>query len=583
VGDDVIAGFPAVSRADWEARAGDLERLRTTTYDGIVVEPLYTASDGHGDGDGGLPGFAPFSRGRTAGGTRRGWDVRQVVDAAAPAGRAVEELERGATSIWLELRHADTDGVDAALDRALDGVLIDVAPVVLAAGGRWPEAAASLARRWERGAVAPAPGGSLGADPLGSWASARSAVDPDAELAAAAEWAKRLADGAPGVRTFTVDGMRYHDAGASDGQELGITAAAAVETLRALDGVDDPFAAVELRLVATGDQFATIAKLRAARRLWARIADVAGDPTAAARTTLHAVTSTAMMTRRDPAVNALRATVACFAAAVAGADAITVLPYDAFSAAEPSERARRLARNTQAVLAMESHLAAVIDPAGGAWYVERLTADVAEAAWAVVQEIEAAGGFRAAVESGLVGERIAAVGAVRDADVDHRRLSLVGLSAHPDLGEPPPVADAIIQTAADGSLPRHRWGERFEVLRAGVDAHAARTGRRPHVYLATLGQPAEFTAAVTRARGLFEVAGLETVTGPADGFAASAAEVACVCASDARLADEGDSAVAALDAAGARRVYISGRDELAAGGDARTVLADLLDALRIAA
>ena len=123
----------------------------------------------------------------------------------------------------------------------------------------------------------------------------------------------------------------------------------------------------------------------------------------------------------------LRGAVACFAAGVAGADAITVLPYDHFSSPDSTELGRRIARNTQSVLAMESHLAEVIDPAGGSWYAERLTADLAQAAWVVFQEVEHAGGFRAAVEAGVVNERIAAVRApARDSDqppqgADHRR------------------------------------------------------------------------------------------------------------------------------------------------------------------
>jgi methylmalonyl-CoA mutase len=569
----------AVDRDEWLTLAGDLERLRSTTYDGITIEPLYTSADAIADA--GLPGQPPYVRGRTATATRSGWDVRQVVDGSI-AGRAVEELERGATSVWIELRHvaALEEGTFAGVvTRALDGVLLDAAPVVLAAGSRWPAAASALAARWESDGVTPA-GGSLGADPLGAWASDRTHADLDGELAAADHWASRLAVDAPAVRAITVDGTRYHDAGASDGQELGFTVAAAVATIAELDV--DPFAAIELRLAASPDQFLTIAKFRAARRLWSRIAEVVGDPDAAARTPLHAVASSATMTRYAPAVNMLRATIACFAAAVGGADAITVLPHDALSAAVPSERGRRLARNTQSVLALESHIGRVIDPAGGSWYVERLTDELADAAWAAFQEVEEAGGFRAAVEAGLVNQRIDAVRARRDADIDHRRARLTGLSEFPDLSEPVPVP-APGPTAGqptNGSLGRHRRSERFEALRQRVDKHAIATGRRPAVYLATVGTPAEFTAAATFARGFFAIAGLdtETDTGGTAGLAATGAVVACVCAA------RPDDATAALDdltAAGARRTYVVGRDPLVAGADAHAALADLLDLLGV--
>ena len=147
------------------------------------------------------------------------------------AGPAVEELERGATSVWVELRHlADLDehAFAAAVTAALDGVMLDVAPVVVAAGRRWPAAAAVLADRWASDGVTPA-GGSLGADPFGAWVSDRALASTSMETVAAAnEWASRLAVDAPAVRVITIDGVRYHDAGASDGQELGYTIAAAV-------------------------------------------------------------------------------------------------------------------------------------------------------------------------------------------------------------------------------------------------------------------------------------------------------------------------------------------------------------------
>src|SRR4029079_718353 len=164
-------------------------------------------------------------------------------------------------------------------------------------------------------------------------------------------------------------------------EERGIAPAAAI-------------ARIELRLAATDDQFATIATFRAIRLLWARVAEAVGA--AGSTSPVHAVTSRAMMTTYDPWVNALRSTVACFAAGVGGADAVTVLPHDVLRGDAATELGRRVARNTQSILLLESHLDDVIAPAGGSWYVERFTDQLADAAWAWVQEIEAAGGFRAA-------------------------------------------------------------------------------------------------------------------------------------------------------------------------------------------
>lgn len=603
----LAGGFPTVDRAAWEALAGDIGALRTVTYDGIVIEPLYTAADGAPEP--GLPGSAPFVRGRTAAGTRRhGWDVRQVVDAGRGRGAAVAELERGATSVLLRLRdEAAYDIDDLLVARLLEGVLFDVAPVALDAGRRWLPAANALAEVWEaHGADPTTVSGSFGADPFGEWASDRSGIDVDGHLRDFDAWTSGLPDRFPAMRLATIDGTRFHDAGASDAQELGYTIANAVATMRALPavlGIEAAFGTIELRLAATADQFATIAKFRAARRLLARVAEIAGAPDAASDTPLHAMSSTAMTTRYDPAGNMLRSTVACFAAGVAGADAVTVLSYDQVSSPAGSELGRRLARNTQSVLAMESHVARVIDPAGGSWYVERLTDEMATAAWAWFQEVESAGGFRAAIEAGLVNERIDEVRLARQGDIDHRRSAITGVSTFPDIAEPSPApASASEQQPEDGSLGRHRWAEAFEAIRQRVDIVAAGS-QRPSVMLATLGRPGDFTARAMFAKNFFEVGGIAIKGGPVTNdpaeivaaFDAQPSRVACLCSSDALYGEFGAAVVQALTTAGATRVYLAGRPPgvigtlteagvthtITAGFDARRALADLADHLGV--
>lgn len=628
-----LAGdFPPVDRAAWAARAGDVDALATTTYDGIRVEPLYTRDDAPPERA--RPGTAPFIRGRTAvDGRANGWDVRQVVDARIDPSPALEELERGATSLLIRLR--EVPDVPAAVSRVLAGVQLDLAAVVLDAGNRWPEGAAALAERWPPGplhrsssllgADAAPMAGSLGADPFGEWASDHD-TDVDGQLIEVSTWASRLAASHPEMRTVTIDGTRFHDAGASDAQELGLALAVVVATLRslveadrgALD-IDTAFSQIEVRLAATAEQFATIAKFRAARRLLARVAEIAGNASAAGRVPLHAVTSAAMMTRYDPSVNTLRGTVACFAAGVAGADAVTVLPFDEFVGEAVSERGRRLARNTQSVLAMESHLASVVDPAGGSWYVERRTDDVAAAAWATFQQVERTGGFRAAVVAGVVDEALATTRAARQGDLDHRRRPITGVSEFPNIAEPPAPpwpnrptaargADGLAEGVSGvhcGGLSRRRWAEGFESLRQRVDA-ATGTGERPIVMLATLGRPAAFTARAMFAQNFFAVAGVGTRSGPisdnvvevANAFTealGAGAGAVCICSSDAVYAVQGAALAKALTAAGASRVYLVGPpgDQLgelreagvthtiAAGDDARAALADLVDHLGI--
>lgn len=190
-----------------------------------------------------------------------------------------------------------------------------------------------------------------------------------------------------------------------------------------------------------------------------------------------------MMTRRDPWVNMLRTTLACLGAGVGGADSVTVLPFD-HALGLPDAFARRIARNTSTILMEESHLARVIDPAGGSWYVERLTTELADAAWAFFQEIERAGGQAAALGSGLIGERLAATWAARSKDLARRKEPVTGVSEFPHLAErlverkAAPAADG-----ASGGLPTVRRDEAFEALRARSDAHLAETGKRPRCSL----------------------------------------------------------------------------------------------------
>lgn len=562
-----LAGGWAHRRDDWLALVGDVTSLQTTTYDGITVEALYTAADGAPDP--GLPGFSPFVRGRTATGHGDGWDgwdVRQLVDAGRGEGAAVAELERGATSVWLRADHAEQ------LAAALDGVLFDAAPVVLCAGRRWWQVAPGLLGLWDRsGADAGGITGGLGADPFGDWKFHGDDGELEHSLTRLADEGPSTRHRFPAVRLVTIDGTRYHDAGAADGGELGIVLAAAVATLRALPDaldLDDRFAAIELRLTASVDQFSTIAKFRAARRVWARVAEVCGDEELARRTPLHAVTSTAMTTRYDPTVNVVRATLASFAAGVGGADAVTVLPHDRLLVSGGSELGRRLARNTQSILVAEAHVAKVIDPAGGSWYVEHLTGVLAEAAWEVFEEIEAAGGFCAAVRSGIVDRRLSASRALRTSDVDHRRAPIIGVTDYPDLDEPPPHGRS---GSGDGDgddrehdVGRWRWAEGFESLRQRVDEASATTGR-PTVLLVTVGVLAAAAPMAASAANLFGVAGLATVRvhflGDTDALAAamvaSGSSVACLCLAGP---DDGDAVVAAraLVAAGATRLYVTG-------------------------
>ena len=543
---------------DPDGRVWDV--LTRTTLDGIEITPLGA------DSLGAATGPRPDRAGE--------WDIRVPVDqpdASAANRQLLEELETGATSLWLQVGPAalPAEGIAAALD----GVLLDAAAVVLdAPGDPLGAARALLALRPEQGFAA---GTSLGVDPVGAAVRAgrHAKGDPEAceRMTSAVDGAWRLAQEA-GCRALVVDGTAVHDLGASDAQELGYVLATAATYLRVLEdagvSVPDAAAQVELRLAVTDEQFPGIAKLRATRRLWARMLELSGVATGSTTATVHAVTSRPMMSRYDPWVNMLRTCVAAFAAGVGGADAVTVLPFDT-RLGVPDGFARRIARNTSSLLISESHLARVADPAGGAWAVEKLTDDLTQAAWAELGRIDGAGGVLAALADGALRRRIAEVAAERDHQVATRQRPLTGLSAFPHLHETLPGR----APRPEGGPEVRPYGHAFEALREQLAA-----GK---VFLATMGTVASHTARATFASNLFAAGGVDVVNCGAHGDTAAVASsytgpdggqrVVCLVGNDRAYAAWGAELVEALRQAGARWIVLAGRP----GDD--TVPADLVD------
>ncbi|WP_369139682.1 methylmalonyl-CoA mutase subunit beta [Modestobacter versicolor] len=601
-----LAGeFPAASRAQWrdlvagvlrKAGRDDLpdpveDALRVPVATGVSVAPLYTAEDA-GDlaGLAGVPGLPPFTRGSRAGAAGvtaaggadeqvpGGWDVRQRhadPDVALTREAIAADLENGVSSLWLALGEGAVP-VDS-LGEVLADVLLDLAPLTLSGGVPAAEAFLALVE----GRTDLAPGGCLGLDPLG----VQAATGQPQDLDGLADLARRTP---AGWRTVVVDGTVFADAGASAVEELGCAVAAGVAYLRALTeqglGVDEAFGRLEFRFSASADQFTTIAALRAARRLWDRVGEASGASPAARAMRQHAVTSSVMTTRHDPWVNMLRTTVACFAAGVGGADVVTVQPFDA-ALGLPDAFARRIARNTQSLLVEEGHLARVLDPAGGSWYVESLTEDLARAAWDWFTEVERAGGLAAALSGGLVGERIGAAWADRGQRLATRADALTGVSEFANPAEVLPVRRPAAPPPS-GGLPRVRAAEAFEDLRDAVEA----VDPRPRVYLATLGPVARHTARAAFAANLFAAGGLGTPAGDGAGDLAGAT-VACICGTDADYAAAADLA-AELRSAGATQVWLAGPPSLGvdgvdgyvyAGCDALAVLRSALEQLGVQA
>jgi methylmalonyl-CoA mutase len=592
--------FPDPTREQWLelvdkvlAGAPFDRRLVTTTADGLRIEPLYVDGDGPGPDAAGAPGAAPFVRAGTAGGAvGDGWDVRQWhggAELAAVNAAILADLARGATSIALgPVAVANLDD----LDRLLDGVFVDLAPVALAWGSSYRLGAELLPALWARRGVPPSKAvGHLGVDPLGALARegslATSLADALADVGTIARHTSRAHPGG-GVRAVAVDATVYADAGGSDAQELAFALATGVAYLRAMADagldVDAALSQLSFTFNATVDQFSTMAKLRAARRCWARVAEASGAAPDAPVSAMHidAITARAMYSQRDPWVNVLRATLATFAAGVAGADSITVLPLGA-AADVWDDIGRRLARNTPIVLQEESGLSRVIDPAGGSGYVESLTDALAQQAWARFQELEAGGGMAAALTSGQAAKLVSDTWTTRLKGLATRKDALTGVSEFPNLAETPRTGPSAVhafpatkEVGPDATqveaLPLRRLAEPFERLRDAADAMAASSGARPRIFSANLGPVATHTARATFAKNLFEVAGIEvppnagfgTDDEAAAAFQASGTPLAVICSSDAVYAERAASCARALKAAGCQRLYLAGNP-----GDAR--------------
>jgi len=464
--------FPKIDYSTWRKGVeGELKgtlfdkRMVSHTYEGIDLQPIYTEQVFPTSGDPmGLPGFSPFVRGsEVLGNSLTGWDIRQEHAAPDPAevnAQILDDLRNGVSSVVLRLDAASLAGYDADdphaaelsgrdgviisaaadLQRALDQVHLDIAGVWLDAGGAFLPAAALYVISARLAGIAPDRLlGGFNADPLRALMREGSLPVPlDVALKQMADLAAWTAAYAPRMTAVVVGTAVYHHAGATSAQDLAFLLGTGVEYLRVLTaaGLDVNAAAKQIAFsVSIGCRFyQATAKIRAARMLWAQVVESCGGDAAAQTMRLRTTTSRRVLTTRSPSINILRNTAACYAGAIAGADAITTDPFDA-PAVLSNELSRRNARNIQLILAEECHLNHVIDPAGGSWYIDWYTRQLAEKAWALFQQIETQGGMLAAVTSGWVAQQVGAVELKRERDIATRKQPVTGISEHPDIAE----------------------------------------------------------------------------------------------------------------------------------------------------
>ncbi|EST55903.1 methylmalonyl-CoA mutase [Brevibacillus panacihumi W25] len=599
-------------------------KLLTKTYEGITLQPIYREEDvkdlAHLTG---LPGAAPYIRGtRALGVAAKGWEVSQEIGEATPEAfnkTIKHDLERGQTTVNLLLNHAalldqdedtgagmarDNHGVSIFcredMDVALAGVDLAKYPLFLHTGFvTLPMLTLLLAHLEKTGQETTCLKGFVGSDPLGTLIADGQLPCPlqDAyeDMAAVVKWANQHA---PGLRTIHVMSHPYHNAGANAVQELAFGLAAGVEHIRELlkRGLTIEQIAPKMQFsFSIGSQvFMEISKLRAARLLWSTIIEAYGGSPEAQKMNIHARTSAWTKTVLDPYVNMLRASTEAFSAIVGGIDSLHVSAFD--EAIRPAnEFSRRIARNTQIILEQEAHLAKVADPAGGSWYVEWLTDQIAQKAWGLFQQVEELGGMLSAIKSGFVQAQIEQVAAKKAENIAQRKDRIVGTNMYPNIEEPPlekekfirgaaQQADASIQATLLQSLQQTRitspeWieqavqavhagatlrtlakavlsteyaptsvrplrkqraAEAFEGLRQRADQYREKNGHRPTVYLASMGALAKHKARADFSAEFFAVGGFAVLRpAPAASVEEAAAEaiasgapVVAICSDD---------------------------------------------------
>ena len=358
----------------------------------------------------------------------------------------------------------------------------------------------------------------------------------------------------------------YHNAGGNAVQELAFAIATGVEYLRKCEArgvsINDTAKKITFGFAIGADFFMGIAKLRAARLLWARVVAASGGDAEAQKMNIFASTSLWNKSKLDPYVNMLRNTTEAFSAVAGGADSLYVGPFDEV-VRTPDEFSERIARNTQIILAEECHFDHVADPAGGSYYVEALTSQVANAAWAIFQQIEKAGGMTKALEAGIPQKQVKAVAAKKAEAVAQRRLSLVGVNVYANATEQPLEGSKAPCGCHCGghseaaptveTLEISRGAEPFEKLRNTVSASA-----KKKVFLANMGPLRQFKARADFSTGFFQPGGYEvlenlgfkTVDEAAAAAKASGAQVAVICSTDDTYPEIVPALVPQLKAAG---------------------------------
>ena len=558
--------FPDADKKDWleaveKALRGSAYETLQTRHNGLSREPLYTnetvnlSQAAHG-----MPGQPPFLRGsKSLSNSFLPWHIASRFTLGRKGNDnkdVLTDLEGGVSALLLDCRFYTV--TPTQLDKLLEGVDINIAPLFLRADNNAINLATHLVSKIGNDTAI-----YLDLDPLGYAAASGLKIDDDVDtIFPGMLGLVEQTQSSPNIRLMTASGMTYHNAGADAITELAAIIATATFYMRYLEqsGLDiaDIINRLTLTVSADTDFFGSIAKLRALRLLWGNIC-AALKQDKIVTPFIHAEGSERYFSLADPWVNMLRATMSTLAAGIGGADVVTALPCTSIAESD-NLLTRRVARNTQVILQEESHIGQVMDPAGGSWYVETLSESLASKSWSLFQSIEKAGGIASPEGMRIVTTNIQENRIIENKDTAKRKMPVLGAGDFANLEE------ALLKPRpayGSGALQETRPAEAFEKLRFAAE------NQKPKIYLAVLGETAEFTARSNFATNLFAAGGIDSHLGCGgndlnaiiDDFTASGFSVAVICGTDAAYENYAETLAQGLAEAGCAHVWLAGKYE----------------------
>lgn len=560
--DKLFTKFAPSSHDEWVAatlkslKGKPFEKLIKTTYEGFDVQPMYRADDieniAHKDT---VPGQYPYVRGTHVDGYQsQPWHVAQGINLSDPRAfntALKHDLERGQTTIYINENTVPLNSIEDANVIFAD---IDLTqhPIFIEADSRASHIYQVMAAYLGNNGIELLRG-CIGYDPLHQLAMSGN-VSSEIFVHMSALLTRAYGQ-SPDLDTIAVRTTAYHNAGANAVQELAIAIATGVsyisEMLEYEHHINTIAQNMRFFLTVGENFFMEIAKLRAIKMIWAQIVREFGGDDEAAKIKLHVSTGLRNKTRHDPYVNMLRVTTEAMAGAMGGVDSMSVTPFDQ-PFGQSDDFSRRIARNAQLILQEEVNLVNVIDPAGGSWYIEHLTNQLAQSAWDFFQQIESQGGMSQALQDGFIQSEIQTVADQHRKNISSRKDVLVGTNMYPNLDEPMPddrnstsekniVPSDDLMIEATPLIPV-RFSEAFEQLRANAEQYKQQHGHHPQIFLANIGELYEYKVRMDFTRGFYEVGGFELIDnggyadieGAVTATVASHAQAVVICSTDTK-------------------------------------------------